>query len=281
MMKSILAAGVGLLALTAASAAEAKTVGHIAGGASYVGNDDDFFGGQDVDQYQFNFQGAAGFDLTPTWNIQFDASFNTDRFNGDTFGGPTTVALDTWRAGTQAFWRDSASGMFGIEVAYQSIGFSSVVFDGFFVGLRGEYYVSDAFTIGGGVNYNTYGADFAGYDLDTVGANLFGTYYASDKLGISLRGNYASTDIAYAPDNLNSFGISADVEYLFQNNLSLNGSIGYGNTDFVSQDFDRFTVGAKLKVYFGTEGSLANQHRTSTLEPTNAGFGMPFFGVGP
>ncbi len=279
MMKSILAAGVSLLTLAAVSTAEAKTFGHVAGGVNYVDNDDAFFGGKDVNQYQFNFQGAAGFDLTPTWNLQFDTSFNSDRFSGDTFGGKT-VAMDTWRAGTQAFWRDSATGMVGLEVAYQTVDFSSIAIDGFFVGLRGEYYAGDKFTVGGGVNYNTFEASFY-TDLDTLGVNLFGTYYASDKVGISLRGNYSSTDIKSAPDNLDTYGISADVEYLFQNNLSLSGSLAYGSTDFITQDFDKFTVGAKLKVYFGTEGSLANQHRTSTLEPTASGFGIPFFGVSP
>lgn len=279
MMKTILAAGVSLLALTAVSTAQAKTVGHVAGGVNYVSNDDSFFGGKDIDQWQFNFQGAAAFDLTPTWNLQFDTSFNSDRFSGDIFGGKT-LALDTWRAGTQAFWRDSSTGMVGVEFAYQTIDFQSISIDGFFVGLRGEYYAGDTFTVGGGVNYNTYSADFY-TELDTIGVNLFGTYYANDKVGISLRGNYATTDIEMAPADLDSYGISADVEYLFQNNLSLSGSIAYASTDFISDDFERFTFGAKLKVYFGTEGSLANQHRTSTLEPTNNGFSLPFFGVGP
>lgn len=276
MMKTLLAAGVSLLALSAVTTAQAKTVGHIAGGVNYVGNDDDFFGGKDVNQYQFNFQGAAGFDLTPTWNVQFDAAFNSDRYSGDIFSGKT-VAVDTWRAGTQAYWRDEATGMFGLEVAYQSLDYSIIAIDGFLVGLRGEYYVNDNFTLGGGVNYNTYEAS-SFTSLDTFTANLFGTYYVNDKTGISLRGNYSSTDVTGAPDNLDGYGVSADVEYLFQNNLSLSGLVSYGNTDFITTDFDRFTVGAKLKIYFGTEGSLAHQQRTSTLEPTTSGFNLPIFG---
>lgn len=154
MMKSVLTAGVSLLALAAVSAAEAKTVGHVAGGVNYVDWDDNLFGGKNVDWWQFNFQGAAAFDLTPTWNVQFDTSFNSDRLSGDAFSGKS-IALDTWRAGTELFWRDSTQGMFGLEVAYQTLDQAQSL-DGVFVGLRGEYYSSDAFTFGGGVNYNTF-----------------------------------------------------------------------------------------------------------------------------
>lgn len=275
MMKSVLTAGVSLLALAAVSAAEAKTVGHVAGGVNYVDWDDNLFGGKNVDWWQFNFQGAAAFDLTPTWNVQFDTSFNSDRISGDTFGGKS-IALDTWRAGTELFWRDSTQGMFGLELAYQTLDQAQSL-DGVFVGLRGEYYSSDAFTFGGGVNYNTF--ETSGVSLDTWGANLFGTYYANEKTGISLRGNYASTDLPSSSPEIDTWGISADVEYLFENNLSLTGSLGYTSIDVVSDDLSRLTVGAKLKVYFGTEGSLANQHRTGTLEPTTAGFNLPFFGL--
>lgn len=275
MMKSVLTAGVSLLALAAVSAAEAKTVGHVAGGVNYVDWDDNLFGGKNVDWWQFNFQGAAAFDLTPTWNVQFDTSFNSDRLSGDAFSGKS-IALDTWRAGTELFWRDSAQGMFGLEVAYQTLDQAQSL-DGVFVGLRGEYYSSDAFTFGGGVNYNTF--ETSGVSIDTWGANLFGTYYANEKTGISLRGNYASSDLPSSSPEIDTWGISADVEYLFQNNLSLTGSIGYTSIDVVSDDLSRLTVGAKLKVYFGTEGSLANQHRTGTLEPTTAGFNLPFFGL--
>jgi len=275
MMKSVLTAGVSLLALAAVSAAEAKTVGHVAGGVNYVDWDDNLFGGKNVDWWQFNFQGAAAFDLTPTWNVQFDTSFNSDRLSGDAFSGKS-IALDTWRAGTELFWRDSTQGMFGLEVAYQTLDQAQSL-DGVFVGLRGEYYSSDAFTFGGGVNYNTF--ETSGVSIDTWGANLFGTYYANEKTGISLRGNYASSDLPSSSPEIDTWGISADVEYLFQNNLSLTGSIGYTSIDVVSDDLSRLTVGAKLKVYFGTEGSLANQHRTGTLEPTTAGFNLPFFGL--
>jgi len=275
MMKSILAAGVSLLALTAVSAAEAKTVGHVAGGVNYVDWDEDVFGGKDINWWQMNFQGAAAFDLTPTWNAQFDFSFNSDRLSGDAFSGKS-IALDTWRAGTELFWRDSTQGMVGLEVAYQTLDQAQSL-DGYLVALRGEYYSSDAFTFGGGVSYNSF--DDSGVSLDTWGGNVFGTYYANEKTGISLRANYNSTDLPGSSPEVDTWGVSADVEYLFDNNLSLSGSLGYSSIDVVSDDLSRLTVGAKLKIYFGTEGSLANQHRTGSLEPSQSGFSLPFFGL--
>ncbi len=275
MMKAILAAGVSLLTLTAVSAADAKTVGHVAGGVNYVDPSDDLFGGKDLTWWQVNFQGAAGFDLTPTWNLQFDANFNSDRLSSNAFGGES-AALDQWRVGSQAYWRDASQGMVGFELAYQTMGAETSI-DGVFAGLKGEYYGSDAYTLGGGVNYNTY--DTSGGSLDTWGGNLFATYYANEKTGISLRGNYSQTDLSGSVAGIDTWDISANVEYLFQNNLSLSGSLGYASADAGEGDFSRLVVGARLKVYFGTEGSLANQHRTGTLEPTTSAFNFPFFGL--
>jgi len=275
MMKSILAAGVSLLALSAVTTAQAKTVGHVSGGVTYV--DNDIFSGKGINQYSFDFEGAAGFDLTPTWNVQFDTHFKSDRLSGGGIFGGKTLAIDTWRAGTQIFWRDSSQGMFGVELAYNTLdtGFGGGALDGFLAGLKGEYYGSDQYTIGGGVTYNTFEGKGS---LDTFGGNLFVTYYVNEKTGISLTGDYDDTDVGGSSSNLTQWTVAGDVEYLFENNLSLSGVVSYGNTDISSNDFDTITVGAKLKVYFGTEGSLANQHRTGTLEaPLPSQF--PFFGL--
>ncbi len=276
MMKSILAAGASLLTLAAVSAAEAKTVGHVSGSTTYV--DSDIFGGKDINEYKFDFEGAAGFDLTPTWNIQFDTHFTSDRFTSDDAFGGKTLAIDTWRAGTQVYWRDSTQGLFGVEVAYNTIdgGFGSGALDGFLAGLKGEYYGSEAWTLGGGITYNTYEA-FGGKSLDQFGGDLFATYYVNEKTGISLRGKYSSLDVG---TDIDTWKVGADVEYLFQNNLSLAGALTYSSfSSGSSSDVDAFTFGAKLKVYFGTEGSLANQHRTGTLEATSGAIDIPLFGL--
>jgi len=272
MMKSILAAGVSLLTLTAV--AEAKTVGHVAAGVNYVDWDEDLFGGKNVDWWQFNFEGAAAFDLTDTWNVQFDTAFNSDRVSSDVFGGKN-VAFDTWRAGSQLFWRDPTQGMVGLEVAYQSMDIQYSI-DGILVALRGEYYASDAFTVGGSIAYDTF--DAGPVSFDTFTGTLFGTYYLNEKTGLTLTGKYGQTDFDVASTNIDSWSLGANVEYLFQNNMSLGGGLSYRSTDVESTDLSRLTVGLNLKVYFGTEGSLANQHRTGSLAPTRSEMGLPFFG---
>lgn len=271
-MKSLLASGVCLLALT--TVAQAKTVGHVSGSGTYVFVDDDVFGGKNVDQFEFNFNGAAGFDLTPTWNVQFDVNFNSANFVGDDLFSGKDISIDTWQAGTQLFWRDPTQGMVGIQAAYSDMSFFTIGLDGFLVGLRGEYYGSDKYTIGGAIAYNA--LEQGSGELNTTTGSLFATYYSGAQTAISLRGEYGTFDTGSSTD-LDTWGISADVEYLFQNNLSLTGGLGYGSTDFGGSDVDQFTVMAKLKVYFGTEGTIANQHRTSTLEPIPvSNFLLPF-----
>ncbi len=272
MMKSLMAAGVSLLALTAV--AQANTVGHVGAGVNYVDWDDDLFSGKNIDWWQFQFEGAAAFDLTDTWNVQFDTSFNSDRVSSDVFGGKN-IAFDTWRAGTQLFWRDQTQGMVGLEVAYQSMDVQYSL-DGILVALRGEYFASDRFTVGGSVAYDTY--DFGPGSIDTWTGTLFGTYYVNDKTGITLTGKYGTSDFDVATTDFDNWSIGADVEYLLQNNLSLGAGLAYRSTDVETTDLSRLTFGMNLKVYFGTEGSLANQHRTGSLEPTRSELGIPFFG---
>jgi len=134
----------------------------------------------------------------------------------------------------------------------------------FLAGLLGEYYGSDQYTIGGAISYNSVGAGSA--DLDTTTGSLFATYYSGTHTAISLRGEYGTFDTGSSSD-VDTWAVSADVEYLLENNLSLTGGVCYESTDFGPADLDQYSVMAKLKVCFGTEGSLANQHRTSTLEP--------------
>lgn len=271
-MKSLLASGVCLLALT--TVAQAKTVGHVSGSGTYLSFDDDLFSGKDVDQFKFNFNGAAAFDLTPTWNVQFDANFTTANFTGDDIFSGKDISIDTWQAGTQLFWRDPTQGMVGVQAAYSDLSFFTVGLDGFLIGLRGEYYGSDQYTIGGAIAYNA--LEQGSGELNTTTGSLFATYYTGAQTAISLRGEYGTFDTGGSSDP-DTWAISADVEYLFQNNLSLTGGLGYESTDFGPADFDQFTVMGKLKIYFGTEGTLANQHRTSTLEPIPVSdFAFPF-----
>lgn len=264
MLKSALAAGVSLLALAAVTSAQADTVGHISGSGTYVSPDSDLFGGKNLDQFVMNFNGAALFDLTPTWNVQFDFNYGTASFLSDDIFSGKDISIDDWQAGTQIFWRDPTRGLVGVQVAYSDLSVSIASLDGFRVGLRGEYFGSDTYTLGGAIVYDSVGQ--GGDDLETTTGSLFGTYYSGTQTAYSLRAAYGTFG-GNSPSDLDNWEISADVEHLFQNNLSLSGGLGYARLDGSGGNLDSFNVMAKLKVYFGTEGTLANQHRTSTLEP--------------
>ncbi len=269
MMKSILAVGVSVIAFGAVSA-EAKTFGHIAGSVNYLSVDDIFFGGKDTDRWQYDVQGAVGFDLTPNWNLQLNADFTRD--NWSNFA--VDEGVDALSLGGIAFWRDPSKGLLGVEVNYTHVDFASQSNDGYLLALRGEYFGA-AYTIGGRIYWAP--SDFYTVDLDTVGGGLSATFYTSDKMAVSLRGNYQDYSFNGNSNDQYNLDITADVEYLFDNNLSLTGTLGYNTGNAFGSDFDTLTVGAKLKFYFGTEGTLANQHRTSTLEPTVSNLGIIWF----
>lgn len=264
-MKTVIVAlGAGLMALGAASA-ETRSFGHIAGSATW--QDQELFIGANADLWKYNIQGAIGFEAAPRWNVQFDAAFTNDAYADLLFfDGPS---FESYRAGTQIFWRDPSQGMVGVEFAYQSFaGFGDAI-DGYVAGLKGEYYAGANTTIGGGLTYSLLTPIFGSADAATFGGNAFVTYYASDTVGLSLRTSYNSTDIDISIGTQDIWTVSADVEYLFTGQMSVSASAGYTTNDyFAFNSFDAVSAGVKLKFYFGTEGSLANQHRNSTLEST-------------
>jgi len=269
MNKALLAAGVSLLALTGAAAA--GPVGNVSAGYTYLDFDDDLFGGKSVNWNQFNLTGSAGYDVGSNWMVQGDFSFRSDKLTAD--NSPIDAGIDTWRAGGQAFWRDSAQGLAGFELAYTSVdaGFS---IDGVLVGLRGEVFASDTFTYGAAISYNAFEGKGAQFDAWT--GTAFATYYAGPKTALSLRLNGSNTEIDVSSNDLSTWGVGGDVEYLLDSNLSLTGGLAYATLDGgFGDDIDTFSLSAKLKVYFGTEGTLAQQHRTTTLEPGTF-TGLPF-----
>ena len=270
MNKALLAAGVCLAALT--GAAVAAPVGNVSAGYSYIDVDSNVFSGKSVNWNQFNLAGSAGYDVGSNWTIQGDFTFRSDRLSIDSMGS-YEVSLDSWRAGGEAYWRDQSQSLAGFELAYTSVDVGPAVLDGVLVGLRGEVFASDTITYGAAISYNAFSGK--GTDLRTWNGNAFLTYYAAPKTALSLRLGGSTTDIDSAPFTPETWSVGGDVEYLLDSNLSLIGGLEYRTTDFTVADFDTLAVSARLKVYFGTEGTLVQQHRTTTLEPSSTA-GLPF-----
>ncbi|MFT3808929.1 MAG: hypothetical protein QM698_03360 [Micropepsaceae bacterium] len=272
MIKSVLTMGAALLAF-GVTTAEARTFGHVAGGLSYV--DDDDFLNQNADAWSYGFQGAVGFDLTPSWNLQLGAAYSNQE---NDFQFAQGYSVDNWNAGAIAFWRDPSKGMVGGEVAYQRTqgSYTDTSWDGYLIGIRGEYY-APSYTIGGSLNYNTFEYSEYNYDLNAYAGDVFITYYAGDRVGVTGRISFSSTDFPSTAPSYDRWTLGADVEYLVTENFSVSAVASYVAHDYFTEDFKTFKLGAELKFYFGTEGSLSAQHRTSTLKPSESSLGIYMF----
>jgi hypothetical protein len=183
-VKSILAAVAAIAALSAAPAfAETVNSGHVGVSAANFSDDNN-----DAQEYALN--GALAFPLSGAWGAQVDAQLATidsDADNESSFGGAGHVfhrtssrligafvgATDTddvtaYGGGVEADFY-LANWTLGGRVAY-STDDSDVDSDTWSAEVRGAYFVSDNFTIGGGVGY-------ADTSVDVAGVNDFSATY--------------------------------------------------------------------------------------------------------
>jgi hypothetical protein len=264
---SILAgtAAAALLANVSAAQADGADAHRMAGTLSmgYAYTDYDFSGaGLDTDT--FSGSGAFLMGMGGNWNFQPGFSFQSQRFDA----GGTDAAVDAWSAGVNLFWRDAQSGLFGIEAAFQSADIG-IVADGYRFGARGELFASDKFTIGAAAGYQELDIPIFG-TVDGFYANGFATWYASDRFGLSLKLEYADADASgLSPKD---FGVGGEAEYLCGDAMSLAGGVQYGDLDVAGVDGEAWQIYAGLKVRFGSDGTLVNQHRSNTVEPSMTGF---------
>lgn len=219
---------------------------------------DDF----DVDRNTFHGQGSVHWQLDGNWNVQGNFGFNSDRF--DTGGGPSPT-IDTWKIGGAAFWRNQADGAIGGELYYQSVDVFGFSADGFGLAGRGELYLSPTMTLGARIGYAT--IDEAGLDIDEWSIGALGKYYWQPNLGLSLGLNYSSFDDD-GGEGFDEWALRGEAEYLFADcDTSVYGSLMFGDLEADSGgDSDEFGLGLGVRIYFGTDGQLAQRQRTGPLE---------------
>jgi hypothetical protein len=240
----------------------------------------------DVD-WQTPFGEGAGLVTCGGFNIQADVSYyahSADIDNEDADFDQTNTHI-----GGAVFFRDPASWAGGVSASWISQDVESVDVDVFRVGLFGDFYLDDLFTLGASVHYyNTDWPDNFFLDEDGIELAAWGRFYATPDFSLLLRGDllFANVDVrdrgSFNSDNdVNGWAITGEGEYLvWDQGLSLFAGVRYAERDYdidnfdapdveTDVDIDDFQVYGGIKFYFGQGGTLVERQRTGTIDNTS------------
>ncbi len=241
------------------------------------GDDDDDSG--EIGDWTSPF-GEAAVLWRPTGNInvQSDFAFHSHRFDpAEGKDDDPNFAVDQWHTGGVVFWRDPMMGLFGIDGAVGGIDFGPA-FDVFRIGGRAEWFLGDMATIGGGVGYHNLDIGAGKGDTDGVNVNAFVNFYATEDLSVKAEFDYLNLEFPSGADmDGDMWAVGGEVEYLLRDMFGGGSSVFVGGR-YAEQEFDgdgeaitfeHAQVFVGFRSYFVTGGSLANHHRTNTVDNTN------------
>jgi len=237
--------------------------------------------GKDID-WETPFGEGAGLVTCGAFNIQADVAYyahsgDVDEVDFAPFDVDDVDQTNT-HIGGALFYRDPASWAGGLQASWISQDVGGADIDVFRVGLFGEIYLGDTFTLGANVAY--YNADWPeGKDEDGFEFAAWGRFYATPDLAFTLRGDALLADIDFDDGDggdRDGFAITGDGEYLvWDQGLSLFAGARYADRDFDDDEFDfdvdieDFQVFAGIKFYFGQDGTLIERQRTGTVDNTS------------
>jgi hypothetical protein len=204
------------------------------------------------------------------WQGQVDGNFNSVQFDSGGDG-----AVDVMRIGLGAFYEGGTS-RFGFGIGYDSINYGTRD-DGWDVGAGGEFYISNQFTLNGGASYINIDGGVPGslIDGDGWGLNGGGTYYARERLSLGLQLSYLDFEFDSGGGNADIFGIGGELEYLCPDSpLSFLAAVRYHDIEISTIDGDATSLEVGLKWRFNTQGTLADQDRSGTLDTGGAMSGL-------
>jgi hypothetical protein len=231
--------------------------------------------GKDVD-WDTPFGEGAGLVTCGGLNVQADVAYYAHSADIDF----TDADLDQTNThiGGALFYRDPASWAGGLSASWIGQDIEGADIDVFRVGLFGEFYLDDVFTLGASAHY--YNTDWPeGKDEDGFELAAWGKFYATPDLALTLRGDFMwgdfdFDDVGGDDGDIDGFAIAGDAEYLvWDQGLSLFGGARYadreaddGDEDIEIEDFQVF---AGIKFYFGHGGTLIERQRTGTIDNTS------------
>ncbi|MGE4251597.1 MAG: hypothetical protein AB7F09_19585 [Parvibaculaceae bacterium] len=240
----------------------------------------------DVD-WSTPFGEGAGLVTCGGFNVQADVAYYAH--SADIDGFDVDADQTNSHIGGVLFYRDPASWAAGVGASWVSQAVSGKDVDVFRVGLFGEFYFDDMFTLGASAYY--YNKDWAeGKDEDGFELAAWGRFYATPDFSLLLRGDLLFGDVEFddgpfgsSSENLDGFAITGEAEYLvWDQGLSIFGGARYAEREFEGEtvfccptfaDFEDtvedFQVFAGIKFYFGHQGTLIERQRTGTVDNTS------------
>lgn len=247
------------------------------------------------------FAEASGLVTCNAWNFQADYAYyghSADLGNKDIDDDtPIPDELDSKSLESEAgshhfggavFWRDPQFAAVGLSGSYitQDADWYFIDKDNSYyrVGLFGDFYANDQFTLGGSVHYfngssEAFGKDFADHDGFELAA--FAKFYATPELAFSLRGDYMISDFSEDGSgggsgdiSFDGFAITGEAEYLvWDEGLSLFGGARFASREFNDMGelgIDDVQVYAGLKFALGGGGgSLVDRDRSGAYDNTS------------
>jgi hypothetical protein len=234
---------------------------------------------------------GAGLVTCGGFNIQADVAYYAHSGDVDFFDGSEgDIDQTNTHIGGVLFYRDPASWAGGLQASWisQSVGGRDI--DVFRVGLFGEFYFDDMFTLGASAHY--YNKDWPeGKDEDGFELAAWGRFYATPDFSLLLRGDALFGDLDEtvfgfidSSVDIEGYAITGEAEYLvWDQGLSLFAGARYAdrsadnivratiNDDpiFMDVDIEDFQVFAGIKFYFGQGGTLIERQRTGTVDNTS------------
>jgi hypothetical protein len=255
--------------------------GSVAAGFLYDWQDLELNGGGsegfDID-WSTPFGEGAGLVTCGGFNVQADVAYYAHSGDlNDISSKDADLDQTNTHIGGALFYRDPSSWAGGVQASWISQDIFSKDIDVFRVGLFGEFYFDDMFTLGGSAHY--YNADwFQGIDEDGFQAALWGRFYATPDFSLMLRGDLLLAEFQFGDEDVDwdGFAITGEGEYLvWDQGLSLFGGARYAEREFdpdnsdTSLDIDDFQVYGGVKFYFGHDGTLIERQRTGPIDNTS------------
>ena len=297
-MKSILKAGASTAALlslialaTPSQAADAADPGcsmhgAVTGGYMYTNGSVDISGAPpgffDDGNFDTFFGEGAGLVTCNAWNFQADFAYYSHEFELDV-GKDVDFSAPEGHFGGAVFWRDSGAGALGFSGSIVDNSLEGLIDSDYYrVGVFGEMYLGDAFTLGASAHYFTGKdlefADNKEHDGFELTANM--KFYATPNFSLSLQGDLmlGKLDSDEGDADFDGFAITGEGEYLvWDEGLSLFAGARYaereikGDGDRLSVDDAQVFVG--MSFAFGAPGtSLVNLDRTGPIDNTSTMF---------
>jgi hypothetical protein len=249
-----------------------------------VGNLTLFSEDEDVD-WETPFGEGAGLVTCGGFNIQADVAYYAH--SADVDNEDVNLDQTNTHIGGALFFRDPASWAAGVSASWISSDVLSKDIDTFRVGLFGEFYLDDMFTLGASAHYYNQDGYFEDFkDEDGFELAAWGRFYVTPDFSLMARGDFLTADPNFAnftdfdSNDTTGWAVTGEGEYLvWDQGLSIFAGARYAERDYgfdeengiikFDLDTDDFQVYGGIKFYFGHDGTLVERQRTGPVDNTS------------